>query len=114
MDSSVSVISNPVIALVAFLGVIVLLLFLIAKWRWHVFLALLAPLLLFGFIPGVQQNNFVEDSEVYIKMIKYWDYLSEYRKLKREILNSVNKVFESGTLLFGQELKKFEKKFFIK
>ena len=44
-------------------------------------------------------------------MIKYWDYLSEYRKLKHEILNSVNKVFESGTLLFGQELKKFEKNF---
>ena len=44
-------------------------------------------------------------------MIKYWDYLREYRKLKREILNSVNKVFESGTLLFGQELKKFEKNF---
>ena len=44
-------------------------------------------------------------------MIKYWDYLREYKKLKREILNSVNKVFESGTLLFGQELKKFEKNF---
>ena len=40
-------------------------------------------------------------------MIKYWDYLREYKKLKREILNSVNKVFESGTLLFGEELKKF-------
>jgi len=24
-------------------------------------------------------------------MIKYWDYLREYKKLKREILNSVNK-----------------------
>ena len=44
-------------------------------------------------------------------MIKYWDYLREYKKLKREILNSVNKVFESGTLLFGEELKKFEKNF---
>ena len=44
-------------------------------------------------------------------MIKYWDYLREYKKLKREILNSVNKVFESGTLLFGQELIKFEKNF---
>ena len=44
-------------------------------------------------------------------MIKYWDYLREYRKLKREILNSVNNVFESGTLLFGEELKKFEKNF---
>ncbi|MGE4658560.1 MAG: GntP family permease [Gammaproteobacteria bacterium] len=63
MDSSTAVISNPIVALVAFLGVIVLLLFLIAKWRWHVFLALLVPLLLFGFIPGVQQNNFVEAFE---------------------------------------------------
>jgi len=53
----------------------------------------------------------LEDLKVYKKMIKYWDYLREYRKLKREILNSVNKVFESGTLLFGQELKKFEKNF---
>ncbi len=44
-------------------------------------------------------------------MIKYWNYLNEYKKLKREILNSVNKVFDSGTLLFGNELKKFEKNF---
>ncbi len=44
-------------------------------------------------------------------MIKSWYYLREYIKLKREILNSVNKVFESGTLLFGHELKKFEKNF---
>ncbi len=47
----------------AFLGVIVLLLFLIAKWRWHVFFALLIPLLLFGVIPGVQQNNFIDAFE---------------------------------------------------
>ena len=33
-------------------------------------------------------------------MIKYWNYLNEYKKLKREILISVNKVFDSGTLLF--------------
>ena len=44
-------------------------------------------------------------------MIKYWDYLQEYKELKYEILNSINKVFKSGTLLFGQELKKFEKNF---
>ena len=44
-------------------------------------------------------------------MIKYWDYLRVYKKLKYKILNSVNKVFESGTLLFGLELKKFESNF---
>ncbi len=47
------------LALVAFIGVIVLLLFLIAKWRWHVFLALLVPLLIFGVLPGVKTNNFI-------------------------------------------------------
>ena len=58
-----------------------------------------------------KENNILKDSKVNKKMIKYWDYLREYKKLKREILNSVNKVFESGTLLFGQELIKFEKNF---
>ena len=32
-------------------------------------------------------------------MIKYWDYLREYRKLKHQILNSVNNFFESETLI---------------
>ena len=54
-----AVISNPLIALFGFLGVIIILLVLIAKWRWHVFLALLVPLLLFGIVPGVQTNNFI-------------------------------------------------------
>ncbi len=58
-----------------------------------------------------KENNILKDSKVNKKMIKYWDYLREYKKLKREILNCVNKVFESGTLLFGQELIKFEKNF---
>lgn len=59
MNTETAVATNPVLTLFAFLGVIVLLLFLIAKWRWHVFLALLAPLLVFGLIPGVQTNNFI-------------------------------------------------------
>jgi len=59
MDPSTAVATDPLLTLAAFVGVIALLLFLIAKWRWHVFLALLAPLLLFGVIPGVQQNNFI-------------------------------------------------------
>jgi len=63
VDPSTAVVISPLLALVAFLGVIILLLFLIAKWRWHVFLALLVPLLLFGVIPGVQQNNFIEAFE---------------------------------------------------
>ena len=41
-------------------------------------------------------NNLLEDLEIYKKMIKYRDYFHEYRKLKQEILNSVNKAFENG------------------
>ena len=63
MDSSTAVVTNPLVALLGFLGVILLLLFLIAKWRWHVFLALLVPMLVFGVIPGVQRNNFIEAFE---------------------------------------------------
>lgn len=62
MDAT-TIVSSPVLALVAFLGVIVLLMILIARWRWHVFLALLLPLLIFGIIPGVQKNNFIEAFE---------------------------------------------------
>lgn len=62
MDESAIVLS-PALALTAFVGVIVLLMILIAKWRWHVFLALLLPLLIFGIIPGVQKNNFIEAFE---------------------------------------------------
>ena len=59
MNPETAVATSPMLALVAFIGVIAVLLFLIAKWRWHVFLALLVPLLLFGIVPGVQTNNFI-------------------------------------------------------
>jgi GntP family gluconate:H+ symporter len=55
--------TNPIVALVGFLILIFLLLFLIAKWKWHVFLALLIPLILFGIIPGIEQNNFIKAFE---------------------------------------------------
>ncbi len=44
-------------------------------------------------------------------MIQDWNYLREYKNQKKNVLNSVDKVFQSGTLLFGNELKKFEKNF---
>ena len=44
-------------------------------------------------------------------MIQYWNYLREYKNEKKRILNSVNKVFTSGTLLLGNELKSFEKNY---
>ena len=63
MNPETAVAVSPLLALLAFVGVIVVLLFLIAKWRWHVFLALLVPLILFGLIPGVQTNNFIDAFE---------------------------------------------------
>jgi GntP family gluconate:H+ symporter len=59
MDPTTAVTTSVVIALLGFAGCIVLLLFLIARWKWHVFLALLLPILLFGVIPGIQRNNFI-------------------------------------------------------
>ncbi|MBT5558541.1 MAG: GntP family permease [Proteobacteria bacterium] len=63
MNAETAVTTSPILALLAFVAVILLLLFLIAKWRWHVFLALLVPLMLFGIIPGIEQNNFIEAFE---------------------------------------------------
>mgnify|MGYP000359715819 CR=1 FL=1 len=63
MDPETAVTTSSALALVGFLGVVALLLFLIARWRWHVFLALLVPLLLFGLLPGVQANNFIDAFE---------------------------------------------------
>ena len=63
MDSQSTVISNPTLALVGFSLVIVSLLLLIAKWKWHVFFALLIPIIFFGAIPGVQQQTFIKSFE---------------------------------------------------
>ena len=63
MNPNTAVTTNVIIALIGFSGFIVLLLFLIAKWKWHVFLALLLPILLFGVLPGIQRNNFIDAFE---------------------------------------------------
>ena len=61
MDQAVS--TNPIVALLGFLAVILLLLLLISRWKWHVFLALLIPIVLFGILPGIQQDNFIKAFE---------------------------------------------------
>ncbi|GAA1160028.1 GntP family permease [Ornithinicoccus hortensis] len=48
------------LTLIGFAAVIVVLFFLIAKYRWHVFIALLLPIVLFAFLPGVDRGAFVE------------------------------------------------------
>ncbi|MFC1639419.1 GntP family permease [Gemmatimonadota bacterium] len=63
MDPNTAVTTNVIVALIGFACCIVLLLFLIAKWKWHVFLALLLPILLFGVLPGIQRNNFIDAFE---------------------------------------------------
>jgi GntP family gluconate:H+ symporter len=63
MDPTTAVTTNVVLAIVGFAGCVVLLMFLIAKWKWHVFLALLLPILLFGVLPGIQRNNFIQAFE---------------------------------------------------
>ena len=37
-------------------------------------------------------------------MIKVWDYLEEYKELKKKILKEVNQVFSNGVLIFGPKL----------
>ena len=63
MDPSTAVNMNAAVSLSGFAVLIFLLLFLIAKWKWHVFFALLIPIMLFGILPGVQQNNFIHAFE---------------------------------------------------
>ncbi|MFH1573240.1 MAG: GntP family permease, partial [Acidobacteriota bacterium] len=63
MDPAQAVAANPILTLIGLTAVIALLLILIARWKWHVFLALLVPIILFGIIPGVQQNNFIRAFE---------------------------------------------------
>lgn len=44
-------------------------------------------------------------------MIKVWDYLDEFSREKEEILAAVEKVLESGWLILGEEVKRFESEF---
>lgn len=44
-------------------------------------------------------------------MIESWGYLKEFEKEKKEILGAVERVFESGRLILGEEGEKFEREF---
>jgi GntP family gluconate:H+ symporter len=50
---------STLIAVGGLVAVIALLFLLITKWRWHVFIALLVPILLFAVIPGVDHAVFI-------------------------------------------------------
>ena len=44
-------------------------------------------------------------------MIEPWSYTEEYKILRKQILKNIDKTLKSGKIFFGDELKKFEKKF---
>ena len=47
----------------------------------------------------------------YQNKIYVWQYIDSYKKDKNKILNIVNKVFSSGQLILGKEVKNFENNF---
>lgn len=54
---------NTLVAIVGLVAVMGLLFLLITKFRWHVFLALLVPILLFAALPGIDRGLFIEAFE---------------------------------------------------
>ena len=44
-------------------------------------------------------------------LVNYINFPLQYKKIKTELLNAVEKVFESGNFVLGQKVKKFEKNF---
>jgi GntP family gluconate:H+ symporter len=55
---------STLIALGGFIAVIALLFLAITRFRWHVFIALLAPILLFALLPGIDRAAFIAAFEV--------------------------------------------------
>lgn len=55
---------NVLVALAGLLAVVALLFLLITRYKWHVFLALLVPILLFAAVPGLDREAFIEAFEV--------------------------------------------------
>ena len=47
-------------------------------------------------------------------MINFWSYKKEYQKNKKRILKRIDQTLSKGTIFFGDELNKFEKKFISK
>ena len=63
MDPATAVTANVLVAVAGFAGCVVLLMLLIARWKWHVLLALLLPIVLFGILPGIERNSFIDAFE---------------------------------------------------
>jgi gluconate:H+ symporter, GntP family len=50
---------SVIIALAGLLGIVALLFLAITRFRWHVFIAILVPLLLFALVPGIDRKTFI-------------------------------------------------------
>jgi len=61
MDAKIT--ESVVIALAGLIGVIALLFLAITRFRWHVFLALLVPILVLALVPGIDRGLFIEAFE---------------------------------------------------
>lgn len=58
-----TVTNSTVVALSGFVAIIALLFLFITKFKWHVFLAFLVPIVLFPILPGVNREVFIEAFE---------------------------------------------------
>ena len=56
---------------------------------------------------SMHRNNRVADE----MPIKVWDYLDEYKEEKDEVLKTVDRVFSSGWLILGENVRSFEEDF---
>lgn len=54
---------SALVALAGLAAVVALLFLLITRFKWHVFLALLVPILLFALIPGIDRRTFIDAFE---------------------------------------------------
>ncbi len=54
---------SALIAIAGLVAVVALLFLLITRYRWHVFIALLAPIVLFALIPGIDRTAFIDAFE---------------------------------------------------
>ena len=57
------ILENATLTLLGFAFIIGFLLLFIAKFKWHVFLAMLTPIMLFALIPGVSMGEFIDAFE---------------------------------------------------
>ena len=54
---------SALVALAGLVAIVALLFLLITRFKWHVFLSLLVPIVLFALIPGIDRQTFIDAFE---------------------------------------------------